>query len=169
MDREALFFVWLYDTYGVRSATPFPLRCAVLHTWTRPGRIWAGTLPYRHGHQLQVRTEVGRGSKEKLPTQQSTGSPGARGERGVSQAGFLCWSGNQLWFFFTTLFNKPGQTATPTPAHRSSVEPLLSQPHSVSCNWIFLPLYSTSVFVFWLFFKVFSQTIPPVSQGSSKL
>lgn len=28
----------------------------------------------------RVRSEAGRGSKEKLPTQQSTGSPGARGE-----------------------------------------------------------------------------------------
>lgn len=93
--------------------------------------------------------------------------PGERGacHRLVFSAGL----GTSCDFFLPPYSTKPGQTAMPTPAHRSSVEPLLSQPHSVSCNWIFLPLYSTSVFVFWLFFRVFSQTIPPVSQGSSKL
>lgn len=111
--------------------------------------------------------------------------PGERREG--HDTGFLCWSGNQLWFFYHP--NQPNQAKqllqhnpnqpnqakqllqhSPTPAHRSpSVEPLLSQPHPVSCNRIFLFLYSTSMFVSWLFFRGFSQTISPVSQGSSKL
>lgn len=75
--------------------------------------------------------------------------------------------------FFTTLINqtRPNNYSN-TAQHQlrsPSVEPLLSQPHPVSCNRIFLFLYSTSMFVSWLFFRGFSQTISPVSQGSSKL
>lgn len=119
MDGEPLFLVWLHDTYSLRSAIPFPLRCTVLRT--QPGRIWAGTLPYRHRHHLRVRTEVGRGSKKKRPTQKSTGSPGPRGEerRTHHRLVFLVvWEPAVI--FLPPYSTKPGQTATPTQPSTSS-------------------------------------------------
>lgn len=71
------------------------------------GRFDLGHFPTGMVTSSRVRTEAGRGTKEKLPTQQSTGSPGARGEerrichRLVSSAGLGTTSE-----FFTTLFNQ---------------------------------------------------------------
>lgn len=56
---------------------------------------------------------------------------------------------------------------SPTTVHRpSSVEPQLSQLHSVSYNWVFLSPYSTSMFVSWLFLRFFSQTIPLLARAA---
>lgn len=104
---------------ALRSATPFPLRCTVLHTWTRPGRIWAGTFPYSTVTSSRVKTEAGRGSKEKLPTQQSTGSPSSRGEerRTCHRFSLLVWEPAVI--FLPPYSTKPGQTATPTQPNTS--------------------------------------------------
>lgn len=76
----------LYDSHSLRSTIPFSLRCAVLRTQIRPRRSWDGALLHRHSRwscrvtSSRVGAEAGRGGKEKLPAQQSTGSPAPRGQ-----------------------------------------------------------------------------------------
>lgn len=64
---------------------------------------------------------------------------------------------------------KPGQTATPTVHRPSSVEPLLSQLHSVSYNWIFLSPYKHFYVCILAVSPFFFPDYSSVSQSSSKL
>lgn len=84
------------------------------------GGFELGHFPTGMVTSSKVRTEAGRGSKEKLPTQQSRGSPGPRGEERTCHRLVFLVVWEPAVIFLPPYSTKPGQTATPTQPNTSS-------------------------------------------------
>lgn len=134
----------LYDTWP-QVCDPFPsqMRC--------PGHMDQAWEDLNWDTSLQavtssrVRTEVGRGSKEKLPPQQSSGSPGARGEerRACHRLVFSGGLGASC-DFFTTLFNQTRPNCNSNTAQHQLTDLLLLNHYWVS------PILSHATAYFYL-------------------
>lgn len=99
---------------------PFPSQMCCPAHGPGLGGFELGHFPTGLVTSSRVRTEAGRGSKEKLPTQQSTGSPGARGEKRRTWHRFSLLIWEPAVIFLPPYSTKPGQTITPTQSNTSS-------------------------------------------------
>lgn len=99
-DGEILFPAWC-----LRSQVYDPLHPA--HTDQAWEKLSWGSSPMElQGSSSRVGAEAGRGGKEKLPAQQSTGSPAPRGQESRTCCRLLCAGGlGTSCDFFNTLFN----------------------------------------------------------------
>lgn len=117
-DGETLFLVWLPQPQ-VHDPLLSQMRCPAHTDQAQEELRWGSSPPALtmelQGHQLQGRSRSRQGREGKAARSAEHWQPSSQGtgEQDMLQAGFLWWSGNQLWFL-TPYSTKPGQTASST-------------------------------------------------------